>query len=158
MPGHLVALSSGLRELRVGGCFDQFWQRLEDLVFRVVDVAQAMEERSSALDQRTRRGCLHRRGRHRAAQHGQLRFGDRQGESRDLHGHRPAARVRQAIHFGTVSVVGVYGGYLAKIPMGSAINRGLTFRMAQTPVQHYHEPGAATTATRPSPFAAATGW
>ena len=29
------------------------------------------------------------------------------------------------------------GGYLDKIPMGSAINRGLTFRMAQTPVQHY---------------------
>jgi threonine dehydrogenase-like Zn-dependent dehydrogenase len=24
-----------------------------------------------------------------------------------------------------------------KVPMGSAINRGLTFRMAQTPVQHY---------------------
>jgi hypothetical protein len=31
----------------------------------------------------------------------------------------------------------VYGGFLDKIPMGSAINRGLTFRMAQTPVQHY---------------------
>jgi threonine dehydrogenase-like Zn-dependent dehydrogenase len=49
--------------------------------------------------------------------------------------------LRQAIHccrnFGTVSIVGVYGGYLDKIPMGSAINRGLTFRMAQTPVQHY---------------------
>lgn len=49
--------------------------------------------------------------------------------------------LRQAIHccrnFGTVSVVGVYGGFLDKIPMGSAINRGLTFRMAQTPVQHY---------------------
>jgi threonine dehydrogenase-like Zn-dependent dehydrogenase len=29
------------------------------------------------------------------------------------------------------------GGLLDKIPMGSAINRGLTFRMAQTPVQHY---------------------
>jgi len=28
-------------------------------------------------------------------------------------------------------------GVLDKIPMGSAINRGLTFRMAQTPVQHY---------------------
>ena len=24
-----------------------------------------------------------------------------------------------------------------KVPMGSAINRGLTFKMAQTPVQHY---------------------
>jgi threonine dehydrogenase-like Zn-dependent dehydrogenase len=49
--------------------------------------------------------------------------------------------LRQAIHccrnFGTVSVVGVYGGFLDKVPMGSAINRGLTFRMAQTPVQRY---------------------
>lgn len=49
--------------------------------------------------------------------------------------------LRQAIHccrnFGTVSIVGVYGGYLDKIPMGSAINRGLTFKMAQTPVQRY---------------------
>lgn len=49
--------------------------------------------------------------------------------------------VRQAIHccrnFGIVSIIGVYGGFLDKIPMGSAINRGLTFRMAQTPVQHY---------------------
>jgi threonine dehydrogenase-like Zn-dependent dehydrogenase len=49
--------------------------------------------------------------------------------------------LRQAIHccrnFGTVSIIGVYGGFLDKIPFGSAINRGLTFRMAQTPVQHY---------------------
>jgi threonine dehydrogenase-like Zn-dependent dehydrogenase len=49
--------------------------------------------------------------------------------------------LRQAIHccrnFGTVSVVGVYGGFLDKVPMGSAVNRGLTFRMAQTPVQRY---------------------
>ena len=49
--------------------------------------------------------------------------------------------LRQAIHccrnFGTVSIVGVYGGLLDNIPIGSAINRGLTFRMAQTPVQHY---------------------
>ncbi|MDG3579561.1 glutathione-dependent formaldehyde dehydrogenase [Rhizobium sp. YJ-22] len=49
--------------------------------------------------------------------------------------------LRQAIHccrnFGIVSIVGIYGGFVDKIPMGSAINRGLTFRMAQTPVQHY---------------------
>ena len=51
--------------------------------------------------------------------------------------------LRQAIHccrnFGVVSIVGVYGGFLDNIPMGSAINRGLTFRMAQTPVQAYLE-------------------
>ena len=49
--------------------------------------------------------------------------------------------LRQAIqscrNFGTVSIVGVYGGFFDNVPMGSAINRGLTFRMAQTPVQHY---------------------
>jgi threonine dehydrogenase-like Zn-dependent dehydrogenase len=49
--------------------------------------------------------------------------------------------LRQVIHccrnFGTVSIVGVYGGFLDKVPMGSAVNRGLTFRMAQTPVQRY---------------------
>lgn len=49
--------------------------------------------------------------------------------------------LRQAIHccrnLGTVSIVGVYGGFLDKIPLGSAINRGLTFRMGQTPVQRY---------------------
>jgi threonine dehydrogenase-like Zn-dependent dehydrogenase len=49
--------------------------------------------------------------------------------------------LRQAIlccrNFGTVSIVGVYGGLLDNMPFGSAINRGLTFRMAQTPVQHY---------------------
>ena len=49
--------------------------------------------------------------------------------------------LRQAINntrnFGIVSIIGVYGGFVDKIPMGSAINRGLTFRMAQTPVQHY---------------------
>jgi len=49
--------------------------------------------------------------------------------------------LRQAIHccrnFGIVSVVGVYGGLLDKVPMGSAMNRGLTFRMGQTPVQRY---------------------
>ena len=49
--------------------------------------------------------------------------------------------LRQAIHccrnFGVVSIVGVYGGFLDKIPMGSATNRGLTFRMAQSPVQYY---------------------
>ncbi|MEW6254861.1 MAG: zinc-dependent alcohol dehydrogenase [Pseudomonadota bacterium] len=51
--------------------------------------------------------------------------------------------LRQAIqccrNFGVVSIVGVYGGFLDKVPMGSAINRGLTFRMAQTPVQRYLE-------------------
>lgn len=53
---------------------------------------------------------------------------------------RPHA-LREAIQCvrngGVVSIVGVYGGMLDNIPMGSAMNRGLTFRMGQTPVQAY---------------------
>src|SRR5207237_5595436 len=49
--------------------------------------------------------------------------------------------LRQAIHccrnFGTVSIVVVYGGFLDNVPMGSAINRGPTLRMAQTTGQRY---------------------
>jgi threonine dehydrogenase-like Zn-dependent dehydrogenase len=45
--------------------------------------------------------------------------------------------IRCCRNFGTSSIVGVYGGYLDKMPMGSAINRRLTFRMAQTPMQSY---------------------
>jgi threonine dehydrogenase-like Zn-dependent dehydrogenase len=49
--------------------------------------------------------------------------------------------LRQAIHcarnFGIVSVVGVYGGFLDKVPMGAVINRGITIKAAQTPAHRY---------------------
>lgn len=38
---------------------------------------------------------------------------------------------------GTVSVPGVYFGFLDHIPMGAAINKGLTLKMGQTHVQNY---------------------
>lgn len=41
---------------------------------------------------------------------------------------------------GTVSVPGVYGGFLDKIPFGAAMNKGLTFKMGQTHMQKYLQP------------------
>jgi threonine dehydrogenase-like Zn-dependent dehydrogenase len=41
---------------------------------------------------------------------------------------------------GTVSVPGVYVGFLDKIPFGAAMNKGLTFRTGQTHVHRYLEP------------------
>lgn len=38
---------------------------------------------------------------------------------------------------GTVSLPGVYGGFVDKIPMGSAHSKGLTFKMGQTHVHKY---------------------
>ena len=56
---------------------------------------------------------------------------------------RPNA-LRQAIvgcrKGGTVSVPGVYGGLLDKMPIGAAFNKGLTIKMGQTHVQHYLKP------------------
>lgn len=56
---------------------------------------------------------------------------------------RPAA-LRQAIMCcrkgGTVSIPGVYVGAPDKIPMGPAMNKGLTMKMGQTHVQRYTKP------------------
>jgi threonine dehydrogenase-like Zn-dependent dehydrogenase len=38
---------------------------------------------------------------------------------------------------GTISIPGVYGGLVDKIPMGIAMNKGLTFRMGQTHVNRW---------------------
>ena len=41
---------------------------------------------------------------------------------------------------GTVSVPGGYGGFIDKVPMGAAFNKGLTFKMGQTHVHRYMRP------------------
>ena len=56
---------------------------------------------------------------------------------------RPVA-LRQAIlscrSGGTISVAGVYGGFIDKFPMGAIVNRALTIRSGQTHVQRYMRP------------------
>ncbi len=53
---------------------------------------------------------------------------------------RPHA-LRQAIYCcrkgGTVSIPGVYGGFLDKFPFGAAFGKGLTFKMGQTNMHKY---------------------
>jgi len=41
---------------------------------------------------------------------------------------------------GTVSVPGVYGGFIDKFPMGAIFSKGLTLRAGQTHVQAYLRP------------------
>jgi len=52
--------------------------------------------------------------------------------------------LRQAIQAcrkgGTVSIPGVYGGLLDKIPFGAAFGKGLTFKMGQTHMHSYLQP------------------
>ena len=52
-----------------------------------------------------------------------------------------ASTLRQAINCcrkgGIVSIPGVYGGFIDKVPMGAAFNKGLTLKMGQTHVHRY---------------------
>jgi threonine dehydrogenase-like Zn-dependent dehydrogenase len=52
--------------------------------------------------------------------------------------------LRQAIQAcrkcGTVSIPGVYGGFLDKVPFGAAFGKGLTLKMGQTHTQKYMKP------------------
>jgi len=52
-----------------------------------------------------------------------------------------ASALRQPIHScrkgGTVSVPGVYGGFIDKFPFGAAMNKGLTIKTGQTHVHKY---------------------
>jgi threonine dehydrogenase-like Zn-dependent dehydrogenase len=68
---------------------------------------------------------------------------DRFKQALMLETDRPFA-LRQAImacrNGGTISVIGVYGGFIDKFPMGSFMNRSLTMRTGQCHVQRYMKP------------------
>jgi threonine dehydrogenase-like Zn-dependent dehydrogenase len=68
---------------------------------------------------------------------------DRAKQMLMLESDRPIA-LREAIlccrNGGTVSVPGVYGGFLDKVPFGAVMNRSLQIRTGQTHVQRYMKP------------------
>jgi threonine dehydrogenase-like Zn-dependent dehydrogenase len=68
---------------------------------------------------------------------------DRTKQAMMLETDRPHA-LREAImacaNGGTVSVIGVYGGFIDKFPMGSLMNRSITIKSGQCHVQRYMKP------------------
>jgi len=74
---------------------------------------------------------------------GLLGMYDRAKQAMMLETDRPHA-LREAIlacrNGGTVSVIGVYGGFIDKFPMGAVMNRSLTIKSGQTHVQRYLRP------------------
>jgi len=75
--------------------------------------------------------------------HGIAAMYDKVKQTLRMQTERPTA-LREAImacrNGGTVSVPGVYGGFADKIPLGSFMNRALTFKTGQTHVQRYLRP------------------
>lgn len=75
--------------------------------------------------------------------HGFIGMYDRVKQAAMLETDRPYA-LREAIVAcrpgGVVSVPGVYGGFLDKLPFGAIVNKALTIKSGQTHVQRYLEP------------------
>lgn len=75
--------------------------------------------------------------------HGAQHAYDRGKQAMMLETDRPEV-LREAIvacrNGGTVSIPGVYGGFIDKMPIGSVMNRSLTIRTGQTHVQRYMRP------------------
>ncbi|HEY0405553.1 MAG TPA: zinc-dependent alcohol dehydrogenase [Pyrinomonadaceae bacterium] len=72
--------------------------------------------------------------------HGVVYAYDRVKQALGAETDRPIA-LREAVmacrNGGIVSVIGVYGGFIDKFPMGSFMNRALTMKTGQCHVQHY---------------------
>lgn len=75
--------------------------------------------------------------------HGPMYAIDRTKQAMMIETDRPLV-LRQAIRCcasgGTVSVIGVYGGFIDNFPMGAVVNRSLTIRAGQCHVHRYLQP------------------
>jgi threonine dehydrogenase-like Zn-dependent dehydrogenase len=75
--------------------------------------------------------------------HGVMYLDDRMKQMMKMQFGRPIA-VRDAIlscrNGGTVSIIGVYAGFVDKFPLGQLMNRSLTIRTGQCHVQRYMKP------------------
>jgi threonine dehydrogenase-like Zn-dependent dehydrogenase len=88
-------------------------------------------------------GCIDAVGMEADHGHGPIHAYDRVKQAARLETERPHA-VREAIMScrsgGTVSIIGAYGGFMDKFPIGSLMNRSITVRTGQCHVQAYMRP------------------
>jgi threonine dehydrogenase-like Zn-dependent dehydrogenase len=115
------------------------WADAETLNYDQVEVLEALDVMTGG---RGPDACIDAVGMEGHA-HGALGSYDRIKQSLMLETDRPPA-LRQALtacrNGGTVSIPGVYGGLLDKIPFGAVVNKALTIRSGQTHVQRYLKP------------------
>ncbi|HJV74433.1 MAG TPA: zinc-dependent alcohol dehydrogenase [Noviherbaspirillum sp.] len=113
--------------------------KAETLDYEEVDVAAALKDMTGG---RGPDACIDAVG---MEAHGMGFMGayDRVKQAMSMETDRPVA-LRQALmacrNGGVVSIPGVYGGFLDKVPFGSVMNRSLTIKTGQTHVQRYMKP------------------
>jgi threonine dehydrogenase-like Zn-dependent dehydrogenase len=104
------------------------------------DVVEELKERTGG---RGPDACIDAVGMEAHHAHGAIYAYDRVKQATRLETERPYA-LREAIlscrSGGTVSIIGVYGGFADKFPIGAVMNRSLTLRSGQCHVQKYMRP------------------
>ncbi len=111
----------------------------ETLNYEEVDVADALQEMTGGHGPDA---CIDAVG---MEAHGLGLMGayDRVKQAMRLETDRPTALrqiLRACRNGGTISIAGVYGGFIDKLPFGSVMNRALTIKTGQTHVQRYMQP------------------
>ena len=113
--------------------------KAETLDYEEVDVSEALKQMTGG---RGPDACIDAVGME-AHGFGVLGAYDKVKQTMRMETGRPVA-LREALmacrNGGVVSIAGVYGGFLDKMPMGSVMNRSLTIRTGQTHVQRYMQP------------------
>jgi threonine dehydrogenase-like Zn-dependent dehydrogenase len=111
----------------------------ETLNYDEVDVLDALKEMTGG---RGPDACIDAVGME-AHGHGPMYLYDRAMHAARMETDRPTA-LRQAIQAcrsgGIVSVIGAYGGFIDKFPIGAIMNRSLTIKSGQCHVQRYMKP------------------
>jgi threonine dehydrogenase-like Zn-dependent dehydrogenase len=111
----------------------------ETLNYEEVSVLEALREMTGG---RGPDACIDAVGLE-AQGHGFAGAYDRMNQTLRLQTDRPTA-LREAImacrNGGTVSIPGVYGGFLDKVPFGAVVNKALTLKSGQTHAQRYLKP------------------
>jgi threonine dehydrogenase-like Zn-dependent dehydrogenase len=112
----------------------------ETINYEETDVREALKEMTAG---RGPDACIDAVGMEAHHHSFPLHVYDRAKQATKLETDRPHA-LRQAImscrNGGTVSVIGVYGGFIDKFPMGSLMNRSLTVKAGQCHVHRYLRP------------------
>jgi threonine dehydrogenase-like Zn-dependent dehydrogenase len=133
--GRVIAIDNVEKRLEMA----EIYGRAEVLNFDEHNVLQALDEITGG---RGPDACIDAVGME-ANGHGVGATYDKIKEALKLETDRPSA-LRQAISAcrkgGTVSVPGVYGGFVDKFPLGAAFAKGLTVRGGQTHVHRYIRP------------------
>lgn len=111
----------------------------ETINYEEVDVHDALAEMTGG---RGPDACIDAVGME-AHGHGPMYAYDRAKQAMNLETDRPLV-LREAIRAcrngGTVSILGAYGGFVDKFPIGAVMNRSLTIRSGQCHVQRYMRP------------------